>query len=256
MTGTTTLRVIESHARRYRHTWRSSVFTSFVNPVLMLTAMGLGLGSLVDDNGGLDDLTYLAFLGPGLLAATAMQTAAGESSFPLMAGIKWVKSFDAALATPVSVGDLLAGHIGWATIRITQVTVAFAVVEMLFGAVTVGGGLASIVPAVVTGLAFTTPISWYTASLEDDTGLASLFRFGIVPLFLFSGTFFPISQLPDWMEPLAVLTPLWHGVEWAREWALGIPAAWPWWAHALFLGAVTIGALFGAARAFRKRMIS
>lgn len=254
MTAITTLRVIESHARRYRHTWRSSVFTSFINPVLMLTAMGLGLGSLVDANGGLSDVSYLAFLGPGLLAATAMQTAAGESSYPLMAGLKWIKSYDAALATPVSVGDLLAGHIGWATIRITQVTVAFALVEVLFGAVTVGGGLASIIPAVVTGVAFTTPITWFTAALEDDTGLASLFRFGIVPLFLFSGTFFPISQLPDWMEPLAILTPLWHGVEWARTWALGTPAAWPWWGHALFLLSVTGGALVGAARTFRSRL--
>jgi len=256
MTATTTLRVIESHARRYRHTWRSSVFTSFVNPVLMLTAMGLGLGTLVDEGGGLDQLSYLAFLGPGLLAATAMQTAAGESSYPVMAGIKWIKSYDAALSTPVGTGDLLAGHVGWALLRIAQVTIAFALVEILFGAVTVGGGLASVLPAVVTGFAFTTPITWFTASLENETGLASLFRFGIVPLFLFSGTFFPISQLPDWMEPLAVLTPLWHGVEWARNWALGVPSSWPWWGHAFFLMAVALGCGVGASRTFRKRLIS
>lgn len=232
------------------------MFTSFINPVLMLTAMGLGLGSLVDENGGLGGISYLAFLGPGLLAATAMQTGAGESSYPVMAGIKWFKSYDAALATPVAVGDLLMGQLGWAAIRISQVTISFAIVEVGFGAVTVTGGLASVVPAVLTGVAFTTPIAWYTAHLEDDNGLASLFRFGVVPLFLFSGTFFPISQLPDWMEPLAIATPLWHGVEWARHWALGTPSTWPWWAHAGFLLGVTVVAYMGALRTFRHRLVT
>ncbi len=231
------------------------MFTSFVNPFLLLLAMGVGLGSLVDSNAGVDGLSYLAFLAPGLLAATAMQTAAGESSYTLMAGIKWIKTYDAALATPVTVDDLLRGHVGWATIRCAQVVTVFAIVEIAFGAVGIGPGLASIVPAVVTGIAFTTPITWFTASLENDAALASLFRFGIVPLFLFSGTFFPISQLPTWMQPLAVLTPLWHGVEWARNWALGTESTWPWWGHAIFLVGVAAVGWIGAARTLRRKLI-
>jgi lipooligosaccharide transport system permease protein len=255
MTATSTLRVIESHARRYRHTWRASVFTSFVNPFLLLLAMGVGLGSLVDAGAGSDDLRYLAFLAPGLLAATAMQTAAGESSYPVMAGFKWVKSYDAALATPVAVHDLLAGHVGWAFLRIAQVTVVFAAVEIGFGAVPAAGGIASIVPALVTGLTFTTLITWYTARLDNESGLASLFRFGIMPLFLFSGTFFPVDRLPDWLEPLAVVTPLWHGVEWARSLALGSASPWPWWGHATFLLVVAAIGWVGAHAALRRRMI-
>lgn len=248
-------RIVESHARRYRHTWRASVITSFVNPVLLLLAMGVGLGSLVEGDVGPGGVSYLAFLAPGLLAATAMQTAAGESSYSVMAGIKWIKTYDAALATPVTVGDLLWGQLGWATIRIAQVVVTFAVVEVAFGAVSPGGAAASVIPAVVTGIAFAAPITWYTATLDNDVGLAYLFRFGIVPLFLFSGTFFPITQLPVWMQPLAYLTPLWHGVEWARTWALGVPSPWPWWAHALVLAAVTGVGVLGARRALQRRMI-
>lgn len=248
------LRVMESQARRYRHTWRASVITSFVNPVLLLAAMGLGLGSLVEGGVG-EGLSYLEFLAPGLLVATAMQTAAGESSFPVMAGVKWVKSYDAALATPVSVGDLLTGQLAWAMIRVLQVSLVFALVEVAFGAVSLAGGLVSLVPALFTGAAFTTLIHWFTVRMEDDAGLANLFRFGIVPLFLFSGTFFPISQLPEWLQPLAVLTPLWHGVEWARDWALGTPATWAWWGHAGFLGAVAALGWLGARRAFARRLV-
>lgn len=249
------LRVMESNARRYRHTWRASVFTSFVNPALLLAAMGLGLGSLIEEGAGPGGLPYLQFLAPGLLAATAMQTAAGESSFPVMAGIKWVKSYEAALATPVSVGDLLTGQLAWTMVRVVQVCVVFAMVEVGFGAVSWTGGLAAIVPAVLTGAAFATVITWFTARMENDAGLANLFRFGIVPLFLFSGTFFPISQLPGWVQPLAVLTPLWHGVEWARDWALGSEPAWPWWGHASFLIGVSALGWVGAHRALTRRMI-
>lgn len=250
----TALRVIESNARRYRHTWRASVITSFVNPVLLLAAMGIGLGSLVEGGVG-DGLTYLQFLAPGLLVATAMQTSAGESSFPVMAGIKWVKSYEAALATPVTVTDLLSGQVAWTMIRVLQVTLVFALVETAFGAVTLLGGMASIVPALFTGAAFATAITWFTARMENDAMLANLFRFGIVPLFLFSGTFFPISQLPGWLQPLAVLTPLWHGVEWARDWALGSEPAWPWWGHASFLIVVSAVGWVGAHRALDRRMI-
>jgi lipooligosaccharide transport system permease protein len=251
---TTVLRVVESSARRYRHTWRASVFSSFVNPVLLLLAMGIGLGSLVEEGVGPGGVPYLEFLAPGLLVATAMQTAAAESSFPVMAGIKWIKSYEAALATPVSVRDLLAGEVAWVLIRTLQGSVVFAIVVVAFGAVDPVGALASLVPAVLTGAAFATPIIWYTVQLDNDAGLANLFRFGIVPLFLFSGTFFPISQLPDWLEPLAVLTPLWHGVEWARHWAIGAGSDWAWWADALFLMAVAVGGWLGASRALERRM--
>jgi len=220
----TALRVVEAGARVYRRTWRGSVISTFLNPVLFLLAMGVGLGKLVDEGAGTAslDLPYLTFLAPGLLAATAMQTAAGDSAYPVMAGIKWRKTYEAALSTPLSVGDLVVGHLGWVGIRLTFVTTVYAVIMTLFGATTIGQGLLSIPPAVLTGLAFAAVVTAYTARLKRETGLANMFRFGIVPLFLFSGTFFPVEQLPDAIEPLAYATPLWHGVSLCRGLALGL----------------------------------
>jgi len=220
----TSLRVTEAGARVYRRTWRGSVISAFLNPVLFLLAMGVGLGQLVDEGSGTAtlDLPYLTFLAPGLLAATAMQTAAGDASYPVMAGIKWRKTYEAALATPLGVGDLVIGTLMWIGIRLTFVTAVYAVIMTIFGATTIGQGLLSVPPAVLTGLAFAAPVMAYTARLKRETGLATMFRFGIVPLFLFSGTFFPIEQLPDGIEPLAYITPLWHGVSLCRGLALGL----------------------------------
>jgi lipooligosaccharide transport system permease protein len=114
------------------------------------------------------------------------------------------------------------GSLGWIAIRLTFVTGVFALIMTLFGATTVGEGLLSIPFAVLTGLAFAGPVMAYTARLKRETGLTMLFRFGIVPLFLFSGTFFPIEQLPDGLEPFAYATPLWHGVSLCRGLALGL----------------------------------
>lgn len=220
----TSLRVLEADARVYRRTWRGSVISTFLNPFLFLLAMGVGLGQLVDEGSGTAslDLPYLTFLAPGLLAATAMQTAAGDASYPVMAGIKWRKTYEAALATPLSVADLVVGHIGWIGVRLVFVTGVYAVIMTLFGATTLTQGLLSIPPAVLTGLAFAAPVMAYTARLKRETGLSNMFRFGIVPLFLFSGTFFPIEQLPDAIEPLAYATPLWHGVALCRGFALDL----------------------------------
>ena len=251
------LLVLERHARVYKHTWRASIVSSFLNPILLLLAMGIGLGSLVDDRGtGPEGLSYLTWLAPGLLAAAAMQTGAGDSAYPVMAGIKWIKSYDAALSTPIEVRHILGGHVAWVAIRITMVSVIFSAVMVAFGATSVTQALLSIPPAVLTGLAFAGPVTAYTANLEKETGLASLFRFGIVPLFLFSGTFFPISQLPDWMEPVAIATPLWHGVELTRAASLGIESAYPTVVHVGVLAAFAVVFSVLATRIMGSRLIS
>ena len=160
------------------------------------------------------------------------------------------------LATPVGVPELLVGHLGWVTLRLTFVSVVFAGVMTVFGATTVMEGLAAVPPAVLTGLAFAAAITAFTARLKNESGLASLFRFGIVPLFLFSGVFFPIAQLPDWIEPFAYLTPLWHGVELCRRLALGIDyTVNPLVSVAYLLAWVVVGA-FLAVRLLRRRLIA
>jgi lipooligosaccharide transport system permease protein len=259
MTTHGALRYFETRARVYRHVWRGSVISTFLNPIMFLAAMGLGLGSLVDRGAGtaaLDGVSYLAFLAPGLMAATAMQAAAGDSSWPVMAGIKWLKTYDAALATPVGVPDLVVGHVGFVTLRITFATAVYGLIAAAFGALSVGAALLATLPASLTGLAFAAPVTAYTASLERETGLTALFRFGIVPMFLFSGTFFPITQLPGFIRPVAYVTPLWHGVELTRAAALGSTPAWNPALHVLVLLAFAGAGLVLATRQMRRRLIS
>jgi len=250
------LRVVEAHARVYRRTWRGSVISTFLSPAMYLLAMGVGLGTLVDRGAGTTALgiPYLAFLAPGLLVAAAMQTGAGDGSWPVMAGIKWTKTYHATLATPIRVQDLVVGHVGWVGIRVTFVSVVFVLVMAAFGAVPVGAGLLAVVPAVLTGLAFTAPVTAYAAWLERDTGLSNLFRFGIVPMFLFSGTFFPITQLPEWMQPLAYVVPLWHGVELARGISLGLPTAFSPVVHVAYLAVWIVAGTVAGIRLFRRRL--
>ena len=245
----TALRVVEAHARYYRRTWRGSVISSFAVPLFTLVAMGTGLGRLVNDSGGVAGGTFIAFLAPGLLAATAMTTAAGEASYPVVAGIRWTKSFHAALATPVAVSDLIYGLFGWLSIRLLFNLVIYAAIMAAVGAATWSSAMLAVFPAVLTGLAFAAPITAWVSTLESDTALSSLFRFGVMPLFLFSGTFFPIEQLPDFLEPVAFLSPLFHGVELTRA-AAGVEGS-PfllWWIHAGVLTALFVGGTMAAVR--------
>jgi lipooligosaccharide transport system permease protein len=169
MTGRTSaalaLRVVEGYARAYRRTWKGTAATTFVSPVLFLAAMGLGLGALVDrGQAAVPAESYLAFLAPGLLAATAMQTAATDTTWPVMAGIKWLKTYHAALATPVSTRDLVAGHLGWVLVRLTFASIVFAAVMLVFGVSSPPRAALAVVPAMLTGLAFGSLITAFTAS--------------------------------------------------------------------------------------------
>ncbi len=249
MLANATLRVVEAQARYYRRTWRGSVISTFASPLFVLVAMGIGLGSLVDNQGGPGGVPYLQWLAPGLLAAAAMQTAAGDSAYPVLAGIKWTKSYHAALATPVSVPALVLGHFGWVACRLLLSLSVYAAVMTLVGAISPLRAIMTIFPGILTGIAFATPITAWVARAKSDQGLATMFRFVIVPLFLFSGTFFPISQLPSWMRPIALLTPLWHGGELTRAAAgIGGHPQFPWYVHA---GALVALIVVGAALALR-----
>ena len=252
--GPATVRIVETHAAAYRRVWKGSVITSFATPVLFLLAMGLGMGTLVDDSGGVGGVSYLSFLAPGLLAATGMQVAATESAWRVHGAIKWQKTYHAALATPVGTGDLASGHLLWVAVRVFLAATVFALVMTLFGVATPGGAALAVVPTVLTGLAFAGPITAFSASLENDYYLAGLFRFGIVPMFLFSGTFFPVTQLPAWSMPVAFATPLWHGVQLARAASLGVDTYFALPVHVAYLLVWVIGGWALALWRFRVRL--
>lgn len=245
------LRVVEAEAIRYRRAWRASLSVAILTPTLFLLAMGLGLGSLVDDAGRADlgGVSYAAFIAPGLVAATAMRIASSEGSFPVLHGIIWGKTYFATLATPVSVVELTAGHLLWIAIRVATSSAVILAVVAAFGEV--GSPLAVLAApaAVLTGAAFAGPMTAYTAGLRTAHGVAGVERFVIMPLFLFSGTFFPVEQLPDWMEPIAHVTPLWHGVDLCRDLMQGDVPVVATAGHVGYLAAwVVIGSVLAARR--------
>ena len=250
-------RVLEHNLMVYRRTWHGSVLGSLRSPVLFLAAMGIGLGGYVDRGGtaSLDGVSYLAFLAPGLLAAQAMQTAAFETTYPIMGKIVWDKLYDAMLATPLTVRDLLAGELEWLVVRLTLVCGIFLAVMVLFGAVHSPGGVLALPVAVLTGLAFGAPIMAFSATQRRDSGFNVIFRFGITPLFLLSGTFFPLDRLPGPIQWIAFLTPLAHGVALCRALTVGpIEPATAIGHLAALLGFAGVGAAV-AAWSYRRRLV-
>jgi lipooligosaccharide transport system permease protein len=207
----------------YRRTWRGSAVSTLLTPLLYLGAMGLGLGTLVNKHGTahLGGVSYLVFLAPGLLAASAMGTGVGESTYPVYGSVKWSKTYQAAVSSPLRPADLFHGHLLFVALKLTMTSSVFLAVAAAFGALISPLAIAALPVAVLTGLAFTAPIEAWTVTRSRDTSLAVVYRFGVIPLFLFSGTFFPVTQLPAWIRPVAYLTPLWHGVAECRALSLG-----------------------------------
>jgi lipooligosaccharide transport system permease protein len=240
----------------YRRTWRGSVFTSFISPLMFLAAMGVGLGSLIHGGSGqLEGVRYAVYLAPGLLAATVMQTSMGEATWPVMGAIKWDKTYLGMLATPLTVRDVLLGHLLYITMRAAIVSVAFTIVTALFGLVDSAPGALLAIPAgTLTGIAFAAPIAAFSATQARETGFILLYRFGVIPMFLFSGTFFPVGQLPTALQPIAWVTPLWHGVTLCRDLALSRGSAWAMLGHSAYLVVLTIVGVALALRAYRRRL--
>ena len=213
-----TVAVVGWQAHSFRRLWRGSITTSLLNPIFFLVSIGVLLGSLIDEsNPNLGGLSYLQFVAPALLATTAMQTAASVTTFPVRAGLKWLKTYHAAVSTPIRVGELVAGILAWCGVRVIVAVTIFAVVAAIGGAFVFPLAVLAPFAALLCGLAFGSVLAAITSSVEGDEWLAAIFRFGLVPLFLFSGTFFPISQLPLLLEALAWATPLSHGVALCRS---------------------------------------
>src|SRR5882672_6745876 len=177
----TMLRVLEHRALQYRRTFRASLFSSFGIPTLFLAAMGFGLGGYVDrsPDAVLAGLTYLQFLAPGLLAATVMQSGSFESTFPILNGLQWGRTFHAMYATPIQARDIVLGNLAWIVLRLTLIATIFSIVIVAFGASRSALIVLAVPAAVLTGTAFATPIMAFTATQRTPDRFAAIFRFGI-----------------------------------------------------------------------------
>ena len=241
---------------QYKRTWKSSVATSFLIPILYLAAMGIALGSLIDKHShGVGGVSYLAYLAPGLLAGTSMQIGTNDMMYPVLGAIKWMRTYLAMLAGPLSVYDVLIGHLAWVATRIAIVVSIYLAVMAAFGTIFSFWAVLALPVAVLTGMAFGAPMAAFAATLDKDSGFSTLYRFVIIPLFLFSGIFFPISQLPLVLQLVAYISPLFHGVSLCRDLTLGTVHLWPDLGHAAYL-CLWVGAGYAVGRhTFAKRLV-
>lgn len=258
MSTTFAFRSMRHWAYQYKRAWRGSVVSSVISPALFLAAMGVGLGTLVNHHSGssaaLGGVSYIDYIAPGLLAATAMQTATGEATYPVMDAVTWGKTYFAMMATPLGAVDVMLGHLTWIGLRLLSTCTVYLGVMAAFGAVRSPLALLAVPAGVLTGMAFAAPVMAYAATRRNDAGLAALLRFVIVPMFLFSGVFFPVTQLPAVIRPIAYATPLWNGVALCRSLTLGTPDLGSALLHVAYLTALALAGLLVGQRTYRRRL--
>ncbi|GAB6986677.1 ABC transporter permease [Nocardioides pyridinolyticus] len=250
-------RLVDYWATVYRRRWKGSAVSSFVLPLFYVLAMGVLLGDYVaNDPAQLEGASsYLVFIAPGLLAAQAMQTAFGETTYPVMGMVKWHKTYFGMTASPLSVREVILGHLGFVLFRVGLNSAVFTIVMAPFGVFsTVSGAVLAFLVQLLVGLAFATPIYAFSAGLKDESPFAIVYRLGMIPLFLFSGAFFPIEHLDPWMEALAQATPLWHGVDLTRMLTLGTVDAGAALVHVAYLAVLAALGWFWAIARLTKRM--
>jgi lipooligosaccharide transport system permease protein len=236
--------VAEHRFRVMRSYLQTLIATGVGSPLLYLFAMGVGLGSLVSSNLGpqaVEGVSYLTFVAPALLATASITAAAEEFTYPVMLGFKWNPTFVGMNSSPISPGQIIDGIVISVTARLLGTCIAYYLFMLLFGAVPSPWGFIAIIVAVLTGLAFGSPVMAYVATLEQDTGqIAMLMRFVLLPLSLFSGTFFPLASMPVYLQWIGWISPLWHGTQLSRVFAYGM--AEPLWltvVHVAYLVALT-----------------
>ena len=242
----------------YKRTWRSSVFSSFVAPLFYVVAMGVLLGGFIEgDPAELEGATsYLAFVVPGLVAAHAMQTAVGETTWPVMSMIKWQKVYHSMVATPLTIRDIVAGHLLFVLFRLVTTCGVFMLVLTPFGVfATWWGPILAFFSQVLVGMTFAALVYGWSARLRTESGFGVLFRLGVFPLFLFSGAFFPVSNLGEVGAWVARLTPLWHGVSLSRMFCVDVIDWWLALVNVAVLSALLVVGWFWSVSGLQKRLV-
>jgi lipooligosaccharide transport system permease protein len=219
------LHVAEARIKNMLKWWTSIAAFSLGNPVLYLFSVGIGIGALVDANGGsaqLGGVPYLTFLAPALLASAAIQSFQEEMSFPIMEGFEWDKSFFAMNATPISGRDIVNGLLTSSLVK-TMLTVGiYEAVLLAVGAINLGAALPLFLTSLFSGVAFGSVMMAVTSFIKHDDGyFAIVGRFIIAPMTMFSGTFYPLNSMPFYLQWVGWISPLWHGTDLGRSISYG-----------------------------------
>ena len=229
------------------------------NPVLYLLSVGIGIGALVDSTSGADNpigVPYLTFLAPALLATAAIQAAMDETTFPTMQGFLWDKSFFAMISTQLMARDLVGGIMIASSIRCSFNTLIYAGVLVLFGAIPLTSVPVLVFAAIFAGISFAGVMLAVTSFVKQDDGFYAIVgRFVLTPMFMFSGTFYPLESLPIYLQWVGWISPVWHATNLGRNFSYGLEVA-PWLlaVHVLFMGALLVVAMVVATRKFASRL--
>jgi lipooligosaccharide transport system permease protein len=229
------------------------------NPVLYLLSVGIGIGALVDNVSGGDNplgVPYLTFLAPALLATAAIQSAMDETTFPTMQGFLWDKSFFSMIATQLMGRDIVGGIMIASSIRCIFNTITYGLVLVLFGAIGIESLFVLVVAAIFAGISFAAVMLAVTSFVKQDDGFYAIVgRFVIAPMFMFSGTFYPLESLPIYLQWIGWISPVWHATNLGRNLSYGLEVE-PWLlaVHVLFLGALLVASMIVATKKFNARL--
>ena len=241
------LLLIERNVLVYRRGW-IVIFSGFFEPLFYLLSIGLGIGGMVGDVPGPGGalIPYALFVAPALLASASMNGAIAESTFNVFFKLNFQKTYDAVLATPLGPGDVALGEIGWAVIRATLYALGFVVVILALGLVRSPWALLAVPAATLLAFAFAAvgmAATTFMRSWQDF----DLIQLVVLPLFLFSGTFYPITAYPDALRVVVQLTPLWQGVDMIRALVTGAVDFGILW-HVAYLSTMGLAGLVVVAR--------
>lgn len=248
----------EHGLRTMRAYLTSIVVNSIFNPLVYLFALGTGIGSYVDANsGGIGQgVSYLTFVGPALLASAALNAAFEEGSYPVMGGFKWTRTFWSMNATPIGGGQIAMGVLIAASFRIAFTVVIFWAFLAASGAAPSPASLLAVPAALLAGLAFGSAIMAIACRIEeDDSWFPIINRLVIMPMFLFSGTFFPLERYPVALRWIGWLSPLWHGTQLGRVASYGLAEpAWLVAVHLAYLSALLAAGIALSKAGFERRL--
>ena len=251
-----TLHVAEARIRNMAK-WAGIIFfAAVINPTLYLVSIGIGVGSLIDANKGVDGVTYLTFLAPALLASAAIQGSSDEVIFPTMAGFKWERTFFGMRSTPITARQISLGLFIAAMVRTSVSVVIYWIALYYFGALESSTAWLAMPAALFAGAAMAAVMLALAGKIEkEDFFFTIVGRFIMIPMFLFSGTFYPLSQMPIFLQFFGWLSPLWHATEIGRYLTYDYPISGPMLlTHFSVLAAMIFFGLTASFRIFAARL--
>ena len=251
--------VAEFRIRGMLKWWDAIIAFGLGNPVLYLLSIGIGIGALVDKGTGgtgLDGVPYLTFLAPALLATAAIQGAMDEVTFPTIEGFEWNKTFYSINATAITSRQIVDG-IMWAAMARCVIQVSlYEVILVLFGALPLSSIPVLTVVSSLAGFGFAAVMLSVTVLIKDDDGFFAIVgRFVLTPMFMFSGTYFPLATLPIYLQWIGWISPVWHATDLGRALSYGADVPlWLLFVHvAVPVGLGAVG-LLTAYPQFKKRL--